>query len=102
MRGVANQRDALSDEFARGEQAERESVARADNFQIAEMQAETLFKLGMKLLVRQRDHALGFAAAFGPDDRRRGCRSAAESQTDRRAGNAPRRGRYARAHARRW
>ena len=48
MRGIADQREPLGDERARGEQAERKGAARPDHLQLAEMQAEALFQLGVE------------------------------------------------------
>ena len=70
VRGVADQRQPLADERARGEQPERKGAARPDHFDVAEMQAEALLQLGVKFLVGQRDDALGLARGFGPHDRR--------------------------------
>ena len=59
----------LADERARGEQTERKGAARADHFQIAELQAEALLQLVVEFIVGQRDDALGLVRAFGPHDR---------------------------------
>ena len=48
MRGVADQRDAIGDERARDEQAERIGVARARDADLAEMQAEAPLQLGVE------------------------------------------------------
>ena len=40
------------------------------DFDVAELQAETFFQLGVKFIVGQRDDALGLARVFGPHDRR--------------------------------
>ena len=61
VRGVADQRQPLGDEAARGEQAERKGAARAGDLDVAELQAEALFQFGVKFRVGQRDDALGFA-----------------------------------------
>ena len=52
-----------------GEKPERKGAARADDFDVAEMQAEALFQFGVEVRVRQRDDALGLARALGPHDR---------------------------------
>ena len=62
MRGIADERDAIGDERARDEEAERMYAPRADHREVAEMQLEALFQLGVKLLVRQRHDALGLVA----------------------------------------
>ena len=64
VRGVADQRQPLGDERARGEQPERKGAARADHFDLAELQAEAFLQLGVEFIVRQRDDALGFVACF--------------------------------------
>ena len=61
---------ALGDERARDRKPERKRAPRPDRRDVAEMQAETPLELGVKLLVRQRDDALGLFALLGPDDRR--------------------------------
>ena len=55
---------------ARDRQPQRISAARPGDRDVAEMQAEALFQLGVKLLVRQRDDARGLAAFLRPDDGR--------------------------------
>ena len=99
VRGVADQRQPLGDEFARREQAERKGAARSDHFQLAEMQAEALFQFGVKFRIRQRDDALGLARVFGPDDRAALAGQRQDRERARPGENAPRRGRCARAHA---
>ena len=37
---------------------------------VAELQAEAAFELGVECIVRQRDDALGLALVLGPHDRR--------------------------------
>ena len=70
MRGVADQRQPLADERARGEQAERKGAARPDHLDLAELQAEALLQLVVEFVVGQRDDALGLARVFRPHDRR--------------------------------
>jgi hypothetical protein len=69
MGGVANERDALGDERAGDEKAERMHAARTDRFDLAEMQLEALFKLGMKSVIRQRHDAFCLVGRLGPHDR---------------------------------
>ena len=64
VRGVADKRDALGDERARDEKAERMHAPRADRFDLAEMQLEALLELGMESIVGQRHDALGLARRF--------------------------------------
>ncbi len=68
VRGVADQRQTIGDERARGEQAERKSAARPDHLDIAELQAEAFFQFGVKFLIGQRDDALGLTRGLGPND----------------------------------
>ena len=49
MRGVADQRDAVGDERACDEKAERMDAPRADDLDLAEMQLEALLELGVKI-----------------------------------------------------
>ena len=70
VRGIADQREALGDEGARHRKAERKGAARADRRDLAEMQAEAAFELGVEFSVGQRNDALGLARLLGPDDRR--------------------------------
>ena len=85
VRGVADQRDALGDEAARDREAERIGAARADRGDVAELQPEAAFELGVEFVVGQRDDALGFRLLLGPDDRRAmaAASSAAGSRTAR-------------------
>src|SRR5262249_57179088 len=69
MRGVANERNALGDERAGDEKSERMYAPLADHFDLAEMQLEPLFELGIKFLFRQGHDALGLRRGFGPHDR---------------------------------
>ena len=69
MGGIADERDAVGDEGARNKETERMHAPRADHLDVAEMQLEALFKLGVEGVVRQRHDALGFARLLGPDDR---------------------------------
>ena len=48
VRGIADERDALGDERARDEKAERMSPPRADRSDLAEMQLETALELGVE------------------------------------------------------
>ena len=70
MRGVADQREALGDERARDREPERKGAARADRFDLAEMQAEAPLQLGVEVGVGQRHDALGLLRVLGPHDRR--------------------------------
>ena len=70
VRGIADQRDAVGDEGTRDEEAERMHAAFADDADLAEMQLEALFELGMKRIVWQRDDAFRLARRLGPHDRR--------------------------------
>src|SRR6185437_13374599 len=70
VRGVADQRQPLADEGSRHEITERKRfwfVQRAD---LAELEPEPPFELGMKFLFVQRDDARSFRAMFGPHQRR--------------------------------
>ena len=49
---------------------ERISATRTGHFDLAELQAEAAFQLGVEFAVRQRDDALGFALFLGPHDGR--------------------------------
>src|SRR5262249_22045896 len=68
MRGVTNERNALGDERAGDEKSERMYAPLADHFDLAEMQLEPLFELGIKFLFRQGHDALGLRRGFGPHD----------------------------------
>src|SRR5262245_65863791 len=70
VRGVTDERDALRHEGARNREPEWKCPPRPLRFDLAEMQAEALFKLGMKAGVVERDDAFGFSRLLGPDDRR--------------------------------
>ena len=61
-------RSAMND--ARDREAERKCAARPDRCDLAELQAEAAFELGVEFVVGQRDDALGLALVLGPDDRR--------------------------------
>src|SRR5262249_13796519 len=69
MRGVADERNALGDERAGDEKSERMYAPLADHFDLAEMQLEPLFELGIKFPFRQGHDALGLRRGFGPHDR---------------------------------
>ena len=69
MRGIADQREPVSDEPARGEQSQWKCPARTRNGDIAELQSKTLFEFSVELIVRQRNDPLGLTCIFRPDDR---------------------------------
>ena len=60
MGGVADQREALGDEGARDEIAERKRARLVERLDLAEMQAEALLELAVKFLFAQRHDARGF------------------------------------------
>ena len=70
VRGIADQREAVSHKRARHRQAERIGAARTRCFDVAETEPETLFELRVEFVVGQGNDAVGFIGRFGPDDRR--------------------------------
>ena len=73
MGGIADEREALGDERARDEEAERMHAPRADRVDLAEMQLEALLELGVEGVVRQRHDALGLAPSPRSTRSRSGC-----------------------------
>ena len=69
VRGIAHESEAVGDERARHGKAERMHTARANHFDLAEMQAESPFELGVEFRVRQRDDARRLVRLLGPHDR---------------------------------
>src|SRR5437667_213848 len=75
--------DPRGDERARHRKAERIGAARAVGLDVAEMQPEPPFQLGVKFIVGQRDDARGLARLLGPDD---GGAAALQRQDRKRSG----------------
>src|SRR5207245_2116814 len=69
MRGIPDQRQPLADEGAGDEIGQRKGARLVEGLHLAEMQAEALFELAMKVLLVEGDDAGSFAARFGPNQR---------------------------------
>src|SRR4029079_19167116 len=67
--GAPDQRQPLADKAPRSEQPEWKRTSRPHNFNVAELQAEAFFELGVKFAVGQRNNALCFTESLGPHDR---------------------------------
>ena len=70
MRRVADERQPVAHERTRHRKSERIGAARSGDFDVAELEAETLFQFSVEFIVRQRDDALGLMLFFRPHDGR--------------------------------
>ena len=69
MRGVADQRHPFGDEGARHREPERMNPPGTDRCDIAELQAEPTFELGVEFRLGQRRDPSRLVRLLGPDDR---------------------------------